>query len=108
MNSTQSDKVRPRPAISSTSKILARAGGLLVVNHDTQRSVREYESACSGTLSSVDAISAGTRPPRAMRSEERRVGKECVRTCRSRWSPYHAKKKNNNNQRYQWTSQNLK
>src|SRR3546814_12321407 len=27
------------------------------------------------------------------RSEERRVGKECVRTCRSRWSPYHSKKK---------------
>src|SRR3546814_388435 len=23
------------------------------------------------------------------RSEERRVGKECVRTCRSRWAPYH-------------------
>src|SRR3546814_14889331 len=26
---------------------------------------------------------------RDIRSEERRVGKECVRTCRSRWSPYH-------------------
>src|SRR3546814_11520083 len=26
------------------------------------------------------------------RSEERRVGKECVRTCRSRWCPYHYKK----------------
>src|SRR3546814_21189892 len=26
-------------------------------------------------------------PP--VRSEERRVGKECVSTCRSRWSPYH-------------------
>src|SRR3546814_14203194 len=26
---------------------------------------------------------------RAPRSEERRVGKECVSTCRSRWSPYH-------------------
>src|SRR3546814_14355682 len=25
----------------------------------------------------------------ALRSEERRVGKECVSTCRSRWSPYH-------------------
>src|SRR3546814_13138743 len=25
------------------------------------------------------------------RSEERRVGKECVSTCRSRWSPYHYK-----------------
>src|SRR3546814_18335678 len=26
-------------------------------------------------------------------SEERRVGKECVSTCRSRWSPYHYNKK---------------
>src|SRR3546814_18357338 len=30
---------------------------------------------------------------RGARSEERRVGKECVSTCRSRWSPYHSKKK---------------
>src|SRR3546814_11323514 len=29
-------------------------------------------------------------------SEERRVGKECVSTCRSRWSPYHSKKTNCN------------
>src|SRR3546814_12354584 len=29
------------------------------------------------------------------RSEERRVGTECVSTCRSRWSPYHSKKKQN-------------
>src|SRR3546814_2349824 len=27
--------------------------------------------------------------PARDRSEERRVGKECVSTCRSRWSPYH-------------------
>src|SRR3546814_1404310 len=27
--------------------------------------------------------------PLHQRSEERRVGKECVSTCRSRWSPYH-------------------
>ena len=26
---------------------------------------------------------------RKLRSEERRVGKECLRLCRSRWSPYH-------------------
>src|SRR3546814_21116891 len=39
---------------------------------------------------------AGTRSRSAavllqllLRSEERRVGKECVSTCRSRWSPYH-------------------
>src|SRR3546814_18919556 len=29
------------------------------------------------------------------RSEERRVGKECVSKCRSRWSPFHEKIKNN-------------
>src|SRR3546814_19216082 len=33
------------------------------------------------------------RPLDADRSEERRVGKECVRTCRSWWSPAHYKKK---------------
>src|SRR3546814_7786899 len=27
--------------------------------------------------------------PFGTRSEERRVGKQCVSTCRSRWSPYH-------------------
>src|SRR3546814_13424829 len=31
------------------------------------------------------------------RSEERRVGKECVSTCRSRWSPYHEKQNKQNN-----------
>src|SRR3546814_20529167 len=30
---------------------------------------------------------------RSRRSEERRVGNECVSTCRSRWAPYHEKKK---------------
>src|SRR3546814_13025812 len=33
---------------------------------------------------------------RACRSEERRVGKECCRTCRSRWSPYHSINKTTN------------
>src|SRR3546814_9524709 len=36
------------------------------------------------------------RPARRdARSEERRVGKECVSTCRSRWSPYHYNEKKN-------------
>src|SRR3546814_11376252 len=42
----------------------------------------------------------------SFRSEERRVGKECVSTCRSRWSPYHSKKKNSNEQRHQYKKQN--
>src|SRR3546814_11644759 len=40
-------------------------------------------------LGALRSSFAGLEP----RSEERRVGKECVSTCRSRWSPYHSKKK---------------
>src|SRR3546814_8309137 len=39
----------------------------------------------TGDVSAVD----NNFDPKADRSEERRVGKECVSTCRSRWSPYH-------------------
>src|SRR3546814_1968810 len=39
-----------------------------------------------GKQSGADECGAGSDRPR---SEERRVGKECVSTCRSRWSPYH-------------------
>src|SRR3546814_14251074 len=46
----------------------------------------------------VDAVTTFAAP-RTARSEERRVGKECVSTCRSRWSPYHYKKNNDNKRR---------
>src|SRR3546814_4710926 len=51
----------------------AGAGG----DHDT------WQSRGKGRL--ADPEVQGPLP----RSEERRVGKECVSTCRSRWSPYH-------------------
>src|SRR3546814_16092783 len=38
------------------------------------------------------------------RSEERRVGKECVSTCRSRWSPYPLKKTITNTRRHKDTN----
>src|SRR3546814_13637582 len=43
-----------------------------------------------------DIIADRRKAPRddiVSRSEERRVGKECVSTCRSRWAQYHKKKK---------------
>src|SRR3546814_14693146 len=43
----------------------------------------------SGVASRINALLIA----RAIRSEERRVGKACVSTCRSRWSQYHSKKK---------------
>ena len=35
------------------------------------------------------AFNDGVRRAEEVRSEERRVGKECIPPCRSRWSPYH-------------------
>src|SRR3546814_15256774 len=37
----------------------------------------------------TEALYLGVPQNDLFRSEERRVGKECVSTCRSRWSPYH-------------------
>src|SRR3546814_18031926 len=44
-----------------------------------------------GLGSAEDAGGGGLEPHKSApgRSEERRVGKECVSTCKSRWSPYH-------------------
>src|SRR3546814_246077 len=48
------------------------------------------EPACSRWgCDGVAPMSAFNALPAYCRSEERRVGKECVNTCRSRWSPYH-------------------
>src|SRR3546814_11503247 len=44
-------------------------------------------------ITSVSAPGKTLEKGNAQRSEERRVGKECVSTCRYRWSPYHYKKK---------------
>src|SRR3546814_8986749 len=48
--------------------------------------MREEDGGQGGTL--MDAVIA-IQEVALVRSEERRVGKECVSTCRSRWSPYH-------------------
>ena len=45
---------------------------------------------CLALSLSLPAASPSLCPsPTLLRSEERRVGKECLRLCRSRWSPYH-------------------
>src|SRR3546814_13184756 len=43
------------------------------------------KSVSPGALAALTVLWVTAR----LRSEERRVGKECVSTCRSRWSPYH-------------------
>src|SRR3546814_1582868 len=60
----------------------------------TRQQLKEYQAKISGAANFMDSamhmddqFRAST--PDDIRSEERRVGKECVSTCRSRWSPYH-------------------
>src|SRR3546814_20511024 len=72
---------------------------------ETVRGLSLADGAATLTAFTVHAVELALRQlpqrPRTLfvaggRSEERRVGKECVRTCRSRWSPYHSKTKPSN------------
>src|SRR3546814_16879285 len=58
-----------------------------------QLSIQELVDTYGYTASA--AASADAALQLKGRSEERRVGKECVRTCRSPWSPYHSQNKTN-------------
>src|SRR3546814_12614848 len=55
--------------------------------------IKQLETALIAYRRSVQDFTASNQA--IGRSEECRVGKECVRTCRSRWSPYHEKKTKN-------------
>src|SRR3546814_20764406 len=50
---------------------------------------RQRDAGASGRDGATASISTHAACRGSSRSEERRVGKECVSTCRSRWSPYH-------------------
>src|SRR3546814_11171335 len=54
-----------------------------------QTNHRYYTDPIDGDFSTADVLEIVNNYGDEWRSEERRVGKECVRTCRSRWSPYH-------------------
>src|SRR3546814_1288610 len=56
---------------------------------DHEQNLRLQPRPTSVLLQDQAATSAVNERISKGRSEERRVGKECVSTCRSRWSPYH-------------------
>src|SRR3546814_19309560 len=72
--------------LAPTQKFVAARGSMLTQNHATNR-IPGAERAEYGDRTAGQVILIGVE--RNHRSEERRVGKECVSTCRSRWSPYH-------------------
>src|SRR3546814_15581137 len=56
--------------------------------------LREVELSVAAGAREIDIVITRQHVLTGNRSEERRVGTEWVSTCRSRWSPYHYKKKN--------------
>src|SRR3546814_16199642 len=64
------------------------AGAVIVGEARLQAKIFGKRQACEEIVGQADEQTVD-------RSEERRVGKECVSTCRSRWSPYHYKQKTN-------------
>src|SRR3546814_7527707 len=59
-----------------------------VCSSDLAGALGETGSAAGGLGDLESAGMVARHCPPKKRSEERRVGKECVSTCRSRWSPY--------------------
>src|SRR3546814_14557926 len=85
-----------------------KARGLAIASHDDETAEHVADAAALGiSVTEFPTTLAAARAARDndmkvimgapnllrggshSRSEERRVGKECVSTCRSRWSPYH-------------------
>src|SRR3546814_21149143 len=80
---------RPRPAKSFAT---AGEGSILVGWNSLGMAVRAFFLPMLSRIAGI-LLRTHLRERFDERSEERRVGKECVSTCRSRWSPYHYKTK---------------
>src|SRR3546814_14334078 len=72
------------PALSTIGFPKAREGSRTISGWSPGRGRQQVAKSVEGSK---------TTPFAMLRSDERRVGKECVSTCRSRWSRYHYKKK---------------
>src|SRR3546814_18891205 len=66
-------------------------GSLTFCNHaEKPNTAVRWETDATGPWAVLEALrDIADGEEITLRSEERRVGKECVSTCRSRWSPYH-------------------
>src|SRR3546814_13977960 len=78
----RSDDVNPHTLTAAPSPYLLSAGSVISASLITG-----LRSDLPGLVTAQVTAQVFDSP--TGRSEERRVGKECVSTCRSRWSPYH-------------------
>src|SRR3546814_15801279 len=94
-------RARPRIAGDAAAEFIEFAGQLFLVAFAEE--IDLGDDAVVAPRCELERADIGDQPHPAdahldlARSEERRVGKECVSTCRSRWSPYNSKKKTKHN-----------
>ena len=79
--------VKSKVLFGLTKRQLVCFGGALLTGGPLYFLARNYLSNSAAALLMIFAMLPGLLF--ALRSEERRVGKECASMCRSRWSPYH-------------------
>src|SRR3546814_19898677 len=83
-----------QPALSATIRKLEEMLNVRLFDRTTRQIAltpegEELRRLANRLIDEFEAVSGDLQDYLARRSEERRVGKECVSTCRSRWSPYH-------------------
>src|SRR3546814_17725669 len=78
-----------RKAAGNESLQYPTLGGSLIngLRHQPQIALKGGSGQDAGRLTPATRLIA---PGHMSRAKERRVGKECVRTCRARWSKYHS------------------
>src|SRR3546814_12400663 len=89
-----------RDAVPDFSKVDAAIIGISrdsVARHDKFKAKYDLPFTLASDEDGKVCEAYGTWIETSLSSEERRAGKECVRTCRSWWSPYHSKKNINHN-----------
>src|SRR3546814_15216584 len=78
------------PALALARAALCAGGTApITLNAANEEAVSAFLAGRLGFLGICEIVERTLEAHPAARSEERRVGKECVSTCRSRWSPSH-------------------
>src|SRR3546814_15386962 len=88
---TESRAVVPGEELALHPRYRARCGDCGFLDHAAVDMMDGHDTVGRQDADRADAVGAILQQDSEiiLRSEERRVGKECVSTCRSRWSPYH-------------------
>src|SRR3546814_17670816 len=77
------------PRMFEENRRVVMGARLLGIYGQVQREGEVVHVIVKKLMNLSDVLDTLTQRDASFRSEERRVGKECVSTCRSRWSPYH-------------------